>query len=137
MFSEKRLLTIELVARMLMALILLTAGTSKFFSGGGFAEYYAGQFGNEALRITLPGALTGLYLTVIPFIEVGLGLALLLSMFKPWTIYAWYAFMASLLVGHYILQEWSEVNQMLDYFFLGFVCHLLPTFTISRFRQAE
>lgn len=29
----------ERVARALMILILLTAGTSKFFSGGGFADY--------------------------------------------------------------------------------------------------
>lgn len=135
MFSEKRLLTIELVARTLMALILITAGTSKFFSAGGFADYYSGQFSNEDLRITLPGALTGLYLNIIPFIEVGLGLVLLSATLKPWTIYAWYMFMGSLLVGHYILQEWSEVNQMLDYFFLGFVCHLLPTFSISRLKQ--
>ncbi|MAK60693.1 MAG: hypothetical protein CMK09_06915 [Ponticaulis sp.] len=117
-----------------MALILLTAGTSKFFSGGGFADYYSGQFANEALRITLPGTLTQLYLTVIPFIEVALGAALLVSRLKPWTLYAWYAFMASLLVGHYILQEWSEVNQMLDYFFLGFLCHILPTFSLRDIR---
>jgi hypothetical protein len=34
--------------------------------------------------------------------------------------------MLSLLVGHYVLQEWSAVNQMLDYFFLGLVCLILP-----------
>ncbi|MEM7359141.1 MAG: MauE/DoxX family redox-associated membrane protein [Pseudomonadota bacterium] len=127
MIEKTKLVQIEFVARALMALILLTAGTSKFFSGGGFQAYYAGQFANEALRIQVPDFLITLYLGSIPFIEVALGIALLVTALKRYTIYAWYLFMASLLVGHYILQEWSEVNQMLGYFFLGMICHALPT----------
>lgn len=127
MIERKKLVQVEFVARALMALILLTAGTSKFFSGGGFKDYYAGLFSNPSLRINVPDWMISLYLSGIPFIEVGLGLCLLLSRLKPYTVYAWYAFMASLLVGHYILQEWSAVNQMLAYFFLGMVCHLLPS----------
>lgn len=117
---------IERVSRWLMALILLTAGTSKLFSEGGFSAYYIGQFAAESLRIQLPSNLVRLYLSVVPFIELGLGLALLFARLKPFTIYSWYAFMASLLVGHYVLQEWSSVNQMLSYFFLGMICHALP-----------
>ena len=127
MIERKKLVQVEFVARALMALILLTAGTSKFFSEGGFKDYYAGLFSNPSLRINVPDWMISLYLSGIPFIEVGLGLCLLLSRLKPYTVYAWYAFMASLLVGHYILQEWSAVNQMLAYFFLGMVCHLLPS----------
>ena len=119
---------IEFVARSLMALILLTAGTSKLFSEGGFAAYYAAQFGAESLRINLPNGLVRLYLTLIPFVELGLGTALLIARLKPFTIYAWYGFMASLLVGHYVLQEWSSVNQMLSYFLLGMVSHALPSY---------
>ncbi len=111
-----------------MALILLTAGTSKLFSEGGFAAYYAAQFAAESLRINLPDGLVKLYLTLIPFVELALGTALLFARLKPYTIYAWYAFMASLLVGHYVLQEWSGVNQMLSYFFLGMVSHALPSY---------
>ena len=127
MFDNKKLVEIEFVSRALMALILITAGTSKFFSGGGFADWYSGQFANQSLRIQVPGALIDLYLAIIPFIELGLGVCLLFVVLKRYTIYAWYAFMASLLVGHYILQEWSAVNQMLAYFFLGMICHALPT----------
>lgn len=127
MIEKTKLVQIEFVARALMALILLTAGTSKFFSGGGFKAYYAGQFANDSLRIQVPESLINLYLTCIPFIEVGLGIALLITALKRYTVYAWYLFMASLLVGHYILQEWSAVNQMLAYFFLGMICHALPT----------
>lgn len=123
----KKLIEVEMVGRILMALILLTAGISKFFSGGAFADYYAGQFANESLRIVLPGFLVSTYLLLIPFIEVLLGAALLVERIKPLTIYAWYLFMASLLVGHYVLQEWTSVNQMLAFFFLGMIVHLLPS----------
>jgi len=125
---EKRTLThIEMVARGLMALILLTAGISKFFSGGGFKAYYSGLFANPDLRINTPQILIDGYLTLIPFIEITLGACLLIASLKQFTIWVWYAFMASLLVGHYILQEWSIVNQMLPYFFLGMIAQALPT----------
>ena len=127
MIEPKKLVEVELISRWVMALILLTAGTSKLFSAGGFKIYYLGLFTNDALRLNPPTGLVELYLTAIPFIELSLGLALLVSALKRYTIYAWYAFMASLLVGHYLLQEWSSVNQMLGYFFLGMICHLLPT----------
>ncbi|SDD32044.1 MauE/DoxX family redox-associated membrane protein [Kordiimonas lacus] len=126
MINRTTLQAIEQVSRLTMAVILLTAGTSKFFSAGGFKAYYSGLFQGD-LRIQIPAPMIDGYLTVIPFIEVMLGACLLVARFKPVSIYAWYGFMLSLLVGHYILQEWSSVNQMLDYMFLGMICHALPT----------
>ncbi len=125
MVRQSRLKDAERVTRLVMSVILLTAGTSKFVSDGGFADYYAGQFAGE-LRIVLPAVLVTAYLAVIPFIEIGLGIALLVTRLKPYTVYAWFGFMLSLLVGHYVLQEWSSVNQMLNYFFLGLLCLVLP-----------
>ena len=116
----------ERVVRLVMIVILLTAGISKFFSAGGFYGYYSGLFQGD-LRIQAPAVLVNMYLACIPFIEVGLGLALAVTRLKPYTVYAWFAFMISLLVGHYILQEWSTVNQMLDYIFLGLLCLVLPS----------
>lgn len=115
----------ERVTRLLMSVILLTAGTSKLFSDGGFVRYYSGLFQGD-LRIRLPAALVDAWLQCIPFVELGLGLALLIPRCKPYTVYGWFLFMGSLLVGHYVLQEWSSVNQMLDYFFLGLLCLVLP-----------
>ncbi len=109
-----------------MILILLTAGTSKLFSGGGFFDYYSQLFQGD-LRIRVPAALVNAYLSSIPFIEISLGLTLVSTRLKPWSIYAWFAFMLSLTVGHYVLQEWSSVNQMLDYIFLGLLCLVLPS----------
>ncbi len=116
----------ERVVRLVMIVVLLTAGTSKFFSAGGFYEYYSELFQGD-LRIQMPAGPVNLYLACIPFIEVGLGLALVATRLKPYTVYGWFAFMISLLVGHYILQEWSAVNQMLDYIFLGLLCLVLPS----------
>jgi len=116
----------ERVARLLMAAILITAGTSKLASDGSFFAYYSSQFQSE-LRISLPAALVNGYLSAIPFIEIGLGLALLVGRTRTAAIYAWFAFMLSLLIGHYVLEEWSAVNQMLDYFFLGILCLVLPS----------
>ena len=115
----------ERIARLLMALILLTAGTSKFCSDGGFQAYYSGLFQGE-LRIQLPAALVEGWLMLIPFIEISLGAALLVTAWRWWTVHAWFAFMGTLLVGHYVLQEWSAVNQMLDYFLLGLLALVLP-----------
>lgn len=115
----------ERVARILMIAILLTAGTSKLVSGGGFFDYYSGLFQRD-LRISLPAGLVNVYLAAIPYVEIGLGLALISHRFKWYAVHGWFLFMLSLTIGHYVLQEWSAVNQMLDYFFLGMVCLVLP-----------
>ncbi len=125
MLEQATLKDAERIVRIVMITILLTAGTSKFFSHGGFFDYYSKLFRGD-LRIQMPPALVNAYLHVIPFIEIGLGCALLSNRYKRLAVYGWFAFMLSLLVGHYILQEWSSVNEMLDYFFLGLLCMVLP-----------
>jgi uncharacterized membrane protein YphA (DoxX/SURF4 family) len=125
MIDDGRLKDAERVVRFTMILILLTAGTSKFFSGGGFLDYYAQLFQGD-LRIRLPAGLVNAYLSCIPFLEIALGLALISNRLKPYTVYAWFGFMLSLMVGHYVLQEWSAVNQMLAYIFLGLLSLVLP-----------
>ena len=115
----------ERIVRLTMAIILITAGTSKFFSSGSFYNYYSGIFQSD-LRIQLPEFVVNPYLSAIPFIELILGFALILPGLKPFTLYAWFTFIFSLLVGHYILQEWSAVNQMLDYVLFGLLGLVLP-----------
>lgn len=114
------------MVRITMSAILLTAGTSKFFSHGGFFEYYSTLFQAD-LRISIPPFLVNGYLTIVPFIEIGLGFALISNRYKRRIVYGWFGFMLSLLVGHYILQEWASVNQLPDYMFIGLLCMLLPS----------
>ena len=125
MIPVQKLKDAERVVRITMILILLTAGISKFFSDGAFFDYYSVLFQGE-LRINLPGLLVNLFLCLVPFIEISLGLALLSNKHKDYTVYVWLGFMLCLMFGHYILQEWSAVNQMLDYIFLGLLCLVLP-----------
>jgi uncharacterized membrane protein YphA (DoxX/SURF4 family) len=125
MISKLTLKDAERIVRITMVLILLTAGFSKFFSEGGFFAYYSQLFQGD-LRINLPPFIVNLFLNATPFIEVFLGLALLSNKHKIYAVYGWFIFMLSLLFGHYILQEWSSVNQMLDYIFLGLLCFILP-----------
>ncbi len=125
MISELKLKDAERIVRITMILILFTAGTSKFFSQGGFFEYYSQLFQGN-LRINLAPLLVDLYLKATPFVEIFLGLALFSNRYKIYAVYGWFVFMLSLVFGHYILQEWSSVNQMLDYIFLGLLCFILP-----------
>lgn len=125
MIAKHRLQDAERIARFTMIVMLLTAGTSKLFSNDGFYQYYSGLFQTD-LRITLPAALVNLYLWAVPFIEIGLGLALFSNRYRAIAIYTWFGFMLSLLFGHYVLQEWSSVNQMLGYIFLGLIVLILP-----------
>lgn len=115
----------ERVVRVTMIVILLTAGTSKLFSAGDFFDYYSGLFQNE-LRIKLPPLLVNSFLRLIPFIEISMGLAFIATKYRRIVVVGWFGFMLSLMFGHYVLQEWSIVNQMLDYIFLGLLCLILP-----------
>jgi len=125
MIDKARLKDAERIVRVTMIVILLSAGISKLFSGGGFTDYYSNLFQGD-LRIRLPALLVDVYLAMIPFIEIGLGLALISNRWRLQAIYGWFAFMLSLLVGHYVLEEWSAVNQMLDYILLGLLGLVLP-----------
>ena len=125
MISEHRLKDAERIVRLTMIIILLTAGTSKFLSAGGFFDYYSHLFQGD-LRINLPASMVNLYLSVVPFLEITLGLLLFSNKLRLHAVYVWFAFMLSLMFGHYILQEWSAVNQMLAYIFLGLLCLVLP-----------
>ena len=115
----------ERLVRITMIVILLTAGISKLFSAGNFFDYFSGLFHSD-LRINLPPSFVNSFLRLIPFIEIGLGLTLIVSKYRWIAAYGWFAFMLSLMFGHYILQEWSSVNQMLNYIFLGLLCLILP-----------
>ncbi len=78
----------ERFVRITMIVILLTAGTSKLFSAGGFFEYYSGLFQSE-LRIVLPPFLVNSCLRLVPFMEIGLGLALISTKYRRIVVYGW------------------------------------------------
>lgn len=116
----------ERFIRFAMAVTLVTAGVSKLFSHGGFAAYYSGLFKNPELRINLPPLLVDAFLNTTPFIEIGLGLGLLYTPLRRFFVKAWCLFFVAIEFGHYILQEWATVNQIIPFFTLGAICMILP-----------
>lgn len=112
--------------RSTMLVTLLIAGVSKFFSNGSFHAYYLKQFSNEALRINLPSFTFDLYLTLIPFIEVAIAIALFTSFKRRIFIVVWIAYFISLELGHYVLEEFTSANMIIPYILLGVAAYILP-----------
>jgi len=122
----KTLKNAELILRLTMMITLLVAGISKFFSNGNFHTYYLKQFSNEALRINLPTFTFDIYLRLIPFIEVGIAIALITSIKRRFFIVVWIAYFISLEMGHYVLEEFTSANMIIPYILLGVFAYILP-----------
>lgn len=126
--SIRTLQNAELILRLSMSITLVVAGVSKFFSNGGFHAYYLKTFSNEELRINLPKVTYDVYLTAIPFLEVGIGIALLSSLKRRLFILVWIAYFISLELGHYLLEEFTSANMIIPYIMLGTFAYILPAY---------
>jgi uncharacterized membrane protein YphA (DoxX/SURF4 family) len=99
----KTLKNAEVLLRLTMIITLLVAGISKFCSNGNFHKYYFKLFSNPDLRINPPSFLFDIYLSLIPFIEVGIAIALITSVKRRFFIVIWILYFISLEIGHYVL----------------------------------
>jgi len=63
---------------------------------------------------------------MIPFIELLIGIVLLLTKYRRIFIVIWVAYFISLEVGHYILEEWMAVDAMIPFVLLGVAAYILP-----------
>jgi uncharacterized membrane protein YphA (DoxX/SURF4 family) len=124
--STRTLQNAELILRLTMAMTLLIAGISKFFSNGGFYAYYLKQFSNDDLRINLPIFSFDIYLTLIPYLEVGIGFMLLTSLKRQLFIVVWIVYFMTLELGHYLLEEFTSANMIIPYIIMGVLAYMLP-----------
>lgn len=124
--STRTLQNAEMILRLTMAMTLLIAGISKFFSNGGFYAYYLMQFSNEDLRINLPTFSFDIYLTLIPYLEVGIGFVLLTSLKRRLFIVVWIVYFMTLELGHYLLEEFTSANMIIPYIIMGVLAYMLP-----------
>jgi uncharacterized membrane protein YphA (DoxX/SURF4 family) len=122
----KTLKNAELILRFTMLITLLIAGVSKLFSNGSFHAYYLKQFSNEGLRINLPVFTFDIYLSLIPYIEIAIAIALLTSIKRRFFILVWIAYFISLELGHYVLEEFTSANMIIPYILLGVSAYILP-----------
>lgn len=130
--SLKTLKNAELLLRVTMIVVMLVAGISKICSHGNFHDHYLALFTKDNLRIQLPGILFHVQLTLIPFIELGLGGFLLISIWavkiRRSVIVMFVTYIISLITGHYILEEWIGVDVMMPYILLGVAAYILPPY---------
>jgi uncharacterized membrane protein YphA (DoxX/SURF4 family) len=124
--SLKTLKNAELLLRLTMMITLFVAGISKFCSNGNFHKYYLKLFSNPDLRINLPSSLSDIYLTLIPFIEVGIALALITSIKRRFFIVVWILYFISLEIGHYVLEEFTSVDLIIPVILFGILAYILP-----------
>ena len=112
--------------RLAMMVTMIVAGTSKFCSHGAFAAYYLQAFTKPGLRIHFPSNFYSAYLSFMPFFEFLLGVRFLWTRYKRYFCVAWVVYFISLEVGHYILEEWVEVDVMIPFIILGAIVYVLP-----------
>ena len=124
--SLKTLKNAELLLRLTMTITLLVAGISKFCSHGNFHKYYLKLFLNPSLRINVPSFIIDAYLSLIPFIEVGIALALITSIKRCLFIVIWIVYFISLEVGHYVLEEFTSSDLIISIILFGVVAYILP-----------
>ncbi len=127
----KTLKNAELLLRITMSITLLVAGISKFCSHGNFHKYYFKQFTNPSLRINLPSSLFDVYLSLIPFLEVGIGIALITSIKRRFFIVVWIIYFISLEVGHYVLEEFTSVDLLIPIILFGVAAYILPGYEFA------
>ena len=124
--STQTLKNAEVILRITMAITLLIAGVSKFFSGGSFHAYYLKEFSNQELRINLPTFSFDIYLRSIPYLEVAIGFILLSSIKRRLFIVVWIIYFITLELGHYLLEEFTSANMIIPYIIMGTMAYLLP-----------
>jgi len=80
----------------------------------------------EFAAAPLPPALVSLFATVLPFVEGGIGLLLVLGLFTRPALVAAMLVIASLVFGSSLLEKWSLVGDQMVYglFILTLVLHL-------------
>lgn len=135
--SLKTLKNAELLLRLTMIITLLVAGISKFCSHGNFHKYYLKLFQNPSLRINVPSAVIDVYLSLIPFIEVGIALALLTSIKRRLFVVVWIAYFISLEVGHYFLEEFTSSDLIISIILFGVVAYILPAHEVTWFKGSS
>lgn len=117
----------ERLLRVTMIVTLLVAGVSKLYSDASFFQYYYTEFTNNTLRLQLPASLYKVYLQAIPYIEIVIALGLTWTKYRRIFTVGWITYFISLETGHYILQEWSAVNEMIPFILLGTFAYILPS----------
>jgi len=81
--------------------------------------------------MNLPAALVDLYITIIPFLEVAIALALITGFKRRLFVVVWVVYFMSLEFGHYVLEEFNSVDLIISIILFGIVDYILPAYEPS------
>lgn len=126
LFPARILKNAEFLLRLTMAVAIFTAGYSKFHSGGQFQAWYFKLLTDPTHRLQFPGWLMGPWLDAIQYVEVGLGLGLLIPRLRRLFAVLFVFHVLGLAVGHYVMEEFLEVDVVLPWVFFGVTVYVLP-----------
>ena len=101
------------VFRITLGINILLHGLGRIFGPGAgtFAAKTAGEFTGTAL----PGALTHLFLLVLPFAEATLGALITLGLFTRWALTLGGLLIAALVFGTALRSDWNTVGLQMIY----------------------
>jgi len=99
-----------LMARLPIAVSMLGHGLDRIPKLQVFSDHLVDQFSKSIL----PLKLVGLFGTALPFLELGIGILLLLGLFMRFTCVVGLVTMLALIFGSCLLEQWDNVlSQML------------------------
>jgi thiosulfate dehydrogenase [quinone] large subunit len=108
--------------RITLGLNFLGHGLVRIPKIDGFRTWMVGEFQNSIL----PNFLASTFASVLPFIEFGVGLLLILGLFTRQTLFAGALVMISLIFGSCLIEKWEFVGfQMIYAIFFYLLIHNL------------
>ncbi|MBK1831833.1 DoxX family protein [Verrucomicrobiaceae bacterium R5-34] len=107
------------LARLGMGVNLLIHGAVRLPKLSGFANHITGQFE----KTVLPAAMVKPYAYAVPFVELGVGILLILGLFTRHTLVAASLLMISLIFGTCLLENWGNAGSQMVY--LAYLAALL------------
>ncbi len=103
------------LGRWCLGVMFLFAGIGKFPNVGGFADYLLKQFE----KTWLPPALVGGFGNVLPFVEIALGVLLVLGIFRNAALFIAGLLLISLMFGQILLGQPQVVFSNTAYLFMA------------------
>ncbi|MEX0298401.1 MAG: MauE/DoxX family redox-associated membrane protein [Kordiimonas sp.] len=125
MLDTNRLKDAERIIRIFLIMLLSMSGVYKFMIGfDHFVNWYEPKFTPNAYQ--LPMWSIKMYLYTHPVIELVLATGLIFSRTRNITLYAYFSMIIVLMLGHFAIDEFHEVNGLFDYMFGGLLIFILP-----------
>ncbi len=125
MIKEHYVKDTERVLRLFLAsLLAMTAILKLLITGEQIFIFYQPQFANNPYGLSMD--LIAIVLLLIPYIELLLAIGLVIEKTRNIALYCYFILLLVLMLGHFAISEFHEVNGLFDYLFAGLLIYVLP-----------